>query len=27
VLADGAIVHDGAAGTTDEVFDLMKRIG
>ena len=27
VLADGAIVHDGDAGTTDEVFDLLKRIG
>ncbi len=27
VLADGGIVHDGAAGSTDDVFDLMRRIG
>ncbi len=27
VLADGHIVHDGDAGTTDEVFDLMKSVG
>ena len=26
-LADGRIVHDGQAGSTDEVIDLMKRIG
>jgi len=27
VLADGNIVHDGAAGTTDDVFDLMRKVG
>ena len=27
VLADGSIVHDGAALTTDGVLDLMKSIG
>jgi len=27
VLADGGIVHDGAAGSTDDVFDLLRRIG
>jgi len=27
VLADGDIVHDGAAGTTDDVFDLMRKVG
>jgi putative ABC transport system ATP-binding protein len=26
VLADGRIVHDGEAGTTDEVFDLLKSV-
>jgi len=27
VLADGDIVHDGAAGSTDDVFDLMRKVG
>ncbi len=27
VLADGKIVHDGAAGTADEVHDLMRTVG
>ena len=27
VLADGRIVHDGAAGSTDEALDLMKSVG
>ncbi|MFL5816196.1 MAG: ABC transporter ATP-binding protein [Conexibacter sp.] len=27
VLADGRIVHDGAAGTADEVHDLMRTVG
>ena len=27
VLADGGIVHDGAAGSTDDVFDLMRKVG
>ena len=26
VLADGKIVHDGAAGTTDDVLDLMRAV-
>ena len=26
VLADGKIVHDGAAGTADEVHDLMRTV-
>ncbi len=27
VLADGRIVHDGSAGTADEVHDLMRTVG
>jgi putative ABC transport system ATP-binding protein len=27
VLADGKIVHDGSAGTADEVHDLMRTVG
>ena len=27
VLADGKIVHDGSAGTADEVYDLLRTVG
>jgi putative ABC transport system ATP-binding protein len=27
VLADGKIVHDGSAGSADEVHDLMRTVG
>ena len=27
VLDDGKIVHDGSAGTADEVHDLMRTVG
>jgi putative ABC transport system ATP-binding protein len=27
VLADGRIIHDGTAGSTEEALDLMKSVG
>ena len=27
VLADGRIAHDGAAGTAEEILDVMKAVG
>ncbi len=27
VLADGRVAHDGAAGSADEIFDVMKAVG